>query len=66
MSDGYVTIPCDITLSVEHCRRISACARQLDLSFDEVLCAVANASIRRHFCRSSDVDNPSEEVTGDE
>lgn len=49
MSDGYITISTYVTLDVDWFERIHQCALDLSLSDDEVLRAVINTSVRRHF-----------------
>lgn len=61
MSDGFITLDCSVTLSFEHYGRISQCAKDLNLPFDDVLRAVINTSVRRQFDGSS-----VQEVPGDE
>lgn len=60
MNEGFITLSCYVTLSLDHYDRIQECARDLDLSLQSVLSAVINTSVRRHFERSSAA--PSEEV----
>lgn len=62
MPEGYITLQTYVTLTIDQDDRITACARDLDLSYDEVLRAVVNTSVRRHFERFASLD---EEVTGD-
>ena len=59
---GGISVSTIVSLSPENYDRIVSCARDLDLSFDAVLMAVVNTSVRRHFERSA---APSEEVSGD-
>ena len=53
MLDGYITIPTYVSLSHDHHDRIIACAKDLDLPVEEVLRAVINTAVRRHFDASS-------------
>ena len=62
MAEGYITLQTYVTLTIDQNDRITACARDLDLSYDEVLRAVVNTSVRRHFERFSHV----EEVSSDD
>ena len=46
---GCISVKTYVSLSPEVYDRISDCARDLDLSFESVLMAVVNTSVRRHF-----------------
>lgn len=46
---GYITIPTYVTLEHDWHDRILQCAHDLQLSEDEVIRAVVNTSVRRHF-----------------
>lgn len=61
---GGISVSTIVSLSPENYDRIDSCARDLDLSFDAVLMAVVNTSVRRHFESAvfSSEDNISESL----
>ena len=60
-ASGGITLQTYVSLSPENYDLISTCARDLDLSFDSVLMAVVNTSVRRHFEHCAE-----QEVSGNE
>lgn len=61
MPDRYITISTQVSLASEWYDQILQCAHFLELSVDEVLRAVVNTSVRRHFEHLDQI----EEVSGD-